>query len=737
MTVIAVNTIIEWLEGGEDTVLDRVLWIAGPSDRYVSIRLHDKKALPVWQHISDTEQAFSQGHAIKRTIDPFAALSAPDEGFLAKYREYRDSAWAVIKDMVIDEPAIYDEIERGRLIREASKKHNVHKMTVYKYLRRYWWGGKIINALLPEFSRCGGIGKERSLNERSAKRGRPTIVSRQTPDRQGLNVDEDIKRLFRYALDNYYLRKDGPDLRTAYNDMLRHHFNIGFREENGEKTPIMPASHLVPSIGQFKYWANKFMDLEKTLTARKGDRAFQLRHRAVLGDSTQMAIGPGSIYQIDATVADVYLVNRLNRSLIIGRPVVYAAIDVFSRVIAGLYVGLEGPSWLGAMMAVANAITDKVAYCARYGISISPDEWPCRFLPEKIMADRGEFISNASDLIVDSLNIDIDNTPPYRADWKGIVEQHFRCINLKGIKWIPGAVRKRERGEKDCRLDAQLDIEQFTRILIHNARRHNSTHWMEWYPCPAEVIQDGISPIPLDLWNWGIANRIGHLRETTPERAMLALMPRDTARVTPQGILFQGMHYSCERAEKEQWFVHARNSGRWSLQASYDPRHMDVIYLHLQHQLPEVCHLLAKDLRFAGATYEDVIDWRYHVHAAKNRHADREMQGQANYDARVQAILEESARMKQTDAGKATNNRQSVKGIKDNRKEEREQLRQEEAWKLPETDKGVISPQLAQTAPPPVPSASSIQHDSQVKASQSKKVTFLKILKQQREKSEE
>lgn len=43
----------------------------------------------------------------------------------------------------------------------------------------------------------------------------------------------------------------------------------------------------------------------------------------------------------------------------------------------------------GMMMAIANAASDKMKYCAEYGIEISVDEWPCRGVPGAILGDRG------------------------------------------------------------------------------------------------------------------------------------------------------------------------------------------------------------------------------------------------------------------------------------------------------------------------------------------------------------
>ncbi|MBW4419912.1 MAG: transposase family protein [Myxacorys californica WJT36-NPBG1] len=139
-----------------------------------------------------------------------------------------------------------------------------------------------------------------------------------------------------------------------------------------------------------------------------------------------MAFGPGSIYQIDATIGDIYLVSSLDRTRIIGRPVIYVVIDVFSRMIVGMSVTLEGPSWVGAMQAMENAASDKVTFCQEYGIEIAEEDWASYHLPEMILADRGEFEGYMADNLVNALNIRVSNTPPYRADWKAIVERNFR-----------------------------------------------------------------------------------------------------------------------------------------------------------------------------------------------------------------------------------------------------------------------------------------------------------------------
>lgn len=45
--------------------------------------------------------------------------------------------------------------------------------------------------------------------------------------------------------------------------------------------------------------------------------------------------------------------------------------------IVGFYVGLEGPSWNTAMMALNYTFREKVGLCKEYGVDISHEQWPC------------------------------------------------------------------------------------------------------------------------------------------------------------------------------------------------------------------------------------------------------------------------------------------------------------------------------------------------------------------------
>ena len=60
-----------------------------------------------------------------------------------------------------------------------------------------------------------------------------------------------------------------------------------------------------------------------------------------LSDGCDLPPPVGDAFQMDATVGDIYLVSRLDRSVVLGRPNIYLAVDTATQLIAGLYVGMD------------------------------------------------------------------------------------------------------------------------------------------------------------------------------------------------------------------------------------------------------------------------------------------------------------------------------------------------------------------------------------------------------------
>ncbi|MDQ8734246.1 Mu transposase C-terminal domain-containing protein [Paenibacillus sp. LHD-38] len=684
--MITIGSLIEWIDEG---YMERVLWIDSHSNNCFVIRLNaigeEQVHFPELRQVIPITSAIAENLAIIRTVDPYIRLKLPDPIEDTDSYESRDKAWELIKDLIQDEPDIYDCKLRWAIISERVNLKIATGKTYYKYLRRYWAWGMTPDALFPADFRKGGRGKPKKDN--GIKRGRPSRLSRTLGISTGVNLTEEILSTFKTAIKLFYHNRERKSLSRAFDDMIEKWFNIGYETDvDGNSFPILPPKEELPTFSSFKSWYYKNYNTRERNIARQGKRSYNLRHRAVLGTSEQMAFGPGSIFQIDATIADVYLVNRFDRTQIIGRPVIYMIVDAFSRLITGMYVGLEGPSWTGARMALANAFESKVDFCKQYKITITEDQWPSHHLPKGLLADNGELKSKASDNVVGGLRIPILTTAPYRADWKGIVEQQFNLLNVNAIKWLPGAINKRhrERGEPDHRLDGKLDLFEFTQIIIHTVMEHNLEKYMDYYTMNEFMIGEQVQPYPLDLWNWGIQNRNGSLRTFSSDFVRYNLMPKDEAVVTENGIRFEGMTYSCSTAIREAWFETARATGYWKVPISYDFRNMDAIYLSAENgQGFERCDLNDRSTRYKGKRLEEVMDLHELEKLNKDKSGTRSQQAKAMYKARRAEVVENA--IQKTNGQLSVSEKSDharVKGIRDNRRLAKEENREKEKFDI-------------------------------------------------------
>lgn len=677
---LAINDIIEY----DDGTKERILWIDSENIKTFCILLTDEKIVPIYRKLNDILDELKEG-SVKKIEDDTYRILIRDEDLSKKDIERRDERWNIISKLVDKEnvPAIFYDARRGPLVKAITEEYGVSRKSVYKYLRKYWMYGQTKNSLIPNYSSSGGRGKNKKLGE--SKVGRPRkqidIVG------EGINITEDIKKIFNLSIKKYYNTQKKISLSLTYNLMLEDYFTEISINDKGMKVAKLKQD--IPTIDQFRYWHRKNRNIEVESISRKGNKKYNLEDRGVLGDSTQESFGPGALYQVDATIADVYLISRYNPEWIIGRPVIYVLIDVYSRMITGIYVGLESQSWTAAMMALANCAMDKVEFCKEYGIDITEDDWDTKHLPQAILADRGEFEGINVETLINAFGIDIKNTPPYRADWKGIVERQFGIIHGKVKPFTPGSIEKdfRERGGEDYRLKAKLNIKEFTKVIIECVIEHNNTHNLKNYIREPQMIEDNVEYIPKKIWNWGIKNKTGLLRTFDMDLIRLNLMPVGTARVTDKGIRFKNMFYTCTTAIKEFWFQKARSNGRWSIEVSYDSRNVEYIYIKdIGGKKFEKCSLLSRETRYLNKTFDEV-NYLIEVESRllmKNEH--QKIEGQITRNVRVKDVVN-NAEQKDNMVEKclySESKSEKIKGIREKREYEKNINRNEEVFNLDE-----------------------------------------------------
>jgi len=662
--VFLVNDVLKF---NVDKKIKRILWIDESYNYCYCIELFTNKLIIESLKIQELIQLFEQNIVELLAEDPTFKLVIEDR-INDKNKKLRDKAFEVISFIASsdNEPKVFGAQVRSKLVTEAMQKFNVGRTFVYKHLKRYWQSGGDKNSLIPNFEKCGNKGREKSSMD--VKLGRPSYESLMKDARIGINVTKEIQRIFDIALNRYYRNSKEQTLTKTYELMLKDFF-VETISINGESITKVIDKKKIPTFRQFQYYFYKVRDIDEEIKSRKGERHYNQNYRPLESNSTFESMGPGHRYQVDATIADVYLVSRVNRDWVIGRPVVYLAVDVFSRLVTGIHVALEGPSWNGISSLLYNCMEDKVEFCKRLGITIEHSEWPALGIPRNIEADRGELQGTVAETMISNLKITIENTPTGRPDLKGIVEQQFRIINTKIKKIMPGQVKKqfRERGEKHYALGAKLDIYEFTEIMIRAVLNRNK-NFLEQYPITQEMINDGVKPIPIELWEWGIKNRSGNLRTVSKDGMKLGLMRREKATVTDKGIKFKSMLYYCDKGYQENWHSKARIKGTWSVDIAYDNRDISEIYIiNHENNSFEVCTLKKENEIYLGRCIEEVEHLNQLKAIQKSEEQDNINQINYEMNTKNESIIKKAEEKFQESQD---SDRKRIENIKGNRKEE-------------------------------------------------------------------
>lgn len=388
------------------------------------------------------------------------------------------------------------------------------------------------------------------------------------------------------AIRRYYYGAKRLSLRAAYEMMLLEDY-VG---------PDGQLDSDAPTWSQFRHYYydhDMHKDPQKVI-AREGLTKYQRDHRPAWGTSAGWRSQPGS-YQMDATQADIYLVSRQDRSVVVGRPYIYLAVDTATHLIAGVYVGYICDE-TAVMACIEQAAMDKVGYCARYGIEITPEQWPSAGMPSEIITDKGrEFFGSRMGEICKRYGLEVLTLPPFRPDQKGAVE---KSIDLLQERYKPmlrgkGVIEDdaQERWATDYRTQAVLDLDDFTRIVIHSTLYLNSGRLFGG-KTPAERWLE-LSP---------------QMMAVDPQELHIQTLPRDTAKLTRKGIRINRMWYAPDDAD-------GLTIGD-TYTIAYDPADLCIIYICIDNPVP--CHAVGL-VKSISANESD----KEHEAAKKNREAAR------------------------------------------------------------------------------------------------------------------
>jgi len=630
MALLKVNQILQ-----KGDKLERIIWIDESKDLCFLINC-DGRSFPYQASIKEMEAQIELEEV--EVVEEKSHTSLKEDSLTDSERKKRDIASTIVQKLLVF-PDILLADRRAIMIKEASLNHNVSLNTVRNYLKKYWARGMTKNALVPNYFKCGT--KKDGDRVYVKKAGRAQIYQSSI---ERSFVTEKWKSIFRKSLEKHYFLRSKPSLKHAYQQMLKDHFSY---VPKGSEYALLDKEQPIPTFDQFYYWVRKLYRSDYIVKKREGKKEFLQNHRSIVGSATEDANGIG-LFAIDATVGDIFLISSIGqgRKDVIGRPLIYLVVDIFSRMIMGFHVGIEGMSNETIRMALISTFQKKSEYCqTALGMDLEDSDWDSKYLPHSLLADRGsEIISNELSSVVENLNITLKNTPTARPELKGICEAYFHILQNTLSPYLPGVVRKdfNERGAQDYRKHAVLTLSEYGQIVVRCIIFYNNHHYLKGYPLSKEMIDMGVVPIASNIFQFGLQQGSGQLRTISTEVLRTNLLPSQKATVTGNGIRFMGLYYTCFTALKEGWFSEARTNRSWKLEIQYDPCNMSEIYLRKDRHSMEVCKLLDQYMLYRSAKVEEVVSLKKSQKQNETNYEETEINEKMKLSSDIESMIKKA-----------------------------------------------------------------------------------------------
>lgn len=549
-----------------EPLVGNLIWM----DRDELTRLHEKKLL--------------KPHTIER-----AAFVAPTGKNKEDYELRKTVMESFLDQKKLQETILIHE-GLGEIVAETIAEFNVSDSFVYRQWSNLCRWGFDEKSLRPRRDHSGGAGVKRPCDLGPDNKPIRNKAGKKTTEQKialayGLALDPEQPGMTSEwagairAADNL-IPTPKPSW-TKRCELITHSaFCAKSKEIDGVLTLVKPEIGTYPNQAQIK----RTLTVDKTQLERLIERTtkahFKMAMRGLIARNWQGVAGPGHTWAIDSTVGDIYLRSSVNRAWIVGRPIVYIIVDVWSTAVVGFYVCLSGPSWNTAKISLFNAVANPALLGEMWGyqpiLSLSPYPTMCYSL----MCDRGEYLSQGHRSTAIKLLPQTSYAPPYRGDLKGLVEVLHRIEKDAQFPFIPGAMDYR-RAELELRKvnpeDSVLTVRDYVQYLHELFSEYNLTANRE-HRVDAHMRAAGVYPSPAGLWRWGHEMGVGFRQHINEADLITGLLPSNEARVRRDAIYYSGCDYMSDEIKAAEWTAIARNFDGWNVPINYYPGSMGSIW---------------------------------------------------------------------------------------------------------------------------------------------------------------
>lgn len=313
----------------------------------------------------------------------------------------------------------------------------------------------------------------------------------------------------------------------------------------------------------------KNLSKEEVLRKRIGAKEAKYKYEPLKGSFFEDEY-PLSVVQIDHTKVDIVLVDEEDRKPL-QRPWLTLAMDVYSRMVVGIYLSFETPGAIGTGMCIANSILPKDIWLSEFGINA---DWPCWGVMDSIHMDNAkEFRGNMLKKAALNYGIDLNFRPVATPHFGGHIERLLGTFS-KEIHDLPGTTfsNSQDRKNYNSNKNASFTLSEFEKWLIIYITKIYHTK-----------IHSGINTSPLEKYKKGIygdKNSIGRgipPRILNERRVRIDFMPIVKRTIQEYGVLIDHIHYYSDVLRN---YIHDENMKGDKIQHIFrrDPRDISIIY---------------------------------------------------------------------------------------------------------------------------------------------------------------
>ena len=647
----------------------RILYISKDLDQVFWINMDNQNSLAECISLEELDFKIANNKIFPSVINvPSKDPQDYKEKSIQKWEKYCE----IIDLIENEEPLIYTNKNFNQRCVEISNQTNFSRQSVRRVILKYFREGKTKLGLLPDLQNSGAKG--RKVDNPKTKLGR-----RNKYTVNNFIVNSKNRRILEKGYENFYLKTELASLQTGYENFLA----VKYPETAKGKFED------APSLMQFRKVGTDKFGPEERLKAKRSVKIFNKDLRITTESSKINVIGPGYLWQIDSTSADIELVSQADRSIPIGSPTLYFVTDVFSHAIVGVLVSLREPSFYTAAQALYNAIQDKATVVKEANLEnvkkfrFNKADWNISGLPQAIVADRAELLKHKSNNIIRDLGISIENTPAYRADLKGIVENHFNVLHseLKGadVQFGMKSTNHKQRGVRDARKDACLTLKEYYAIIIQSVLVYNNSKYLKDYPMDKDMLLDKVDLVPQKILEWGIENRAGLLRSFEIDDFRTKFLPIERGALTKDGLKFKNAFYNLPSGHELENKMILTQDKRIYFDIYFNPLDLREVYIKNDKKI-----IPARLSESRNPLYADLNLWELSVHHEEQKFKEYHLK-EVNRSANINNFnftKEIITNAKKQQVGKKKAKNLKSKSIRENRKAEKEILNQKSSSQI-------------------------------------------------------